>query len=141
MKLLRDLDLIRSFSDVRVSWSVNTLDEDFKDDMDKAVSIERRLSAIETFHKAVIMEYIREKYPQFVPLYHEIPMCNKLSPTAMSVISYSSKAISSFCAGRDTPPTTASSFSGGLCTHPYMVSATVCAPIRHNIILMIAINL
>ncbi len=115
--ILRDLDLIRSFPDARVSWSVNTLDEGFKDDMDRAVSIERRLSAMEAFHragvrttcfispifpgitdveaiirrtkgqcnliwlenlnlrgvyKAVIMEYIRERYPQFLSLYSEI---------------------------------------------------------------------
>lgn len=42
--ILRDLDLIKTFPDARVSWSVNTLDETFKDDMDKAVSIECRLA-------------------------------------------------------------------------------------------------
>lgn len=52
--ILRDLDLIRTFPDVRVSWSVNTLDEDFKDDMDNAVSIKRRLAAMQEFHKAGI---------------------------------------------------------------------------------------
>ena len=52
--ILRDLDLIKTFPDARVSWSVNTLDEAFKDDMDKAVSIERRLAAMEEFHKAEI---------------------------------------------------------------------------------------
>lgn len=41
--VLRDLDLIRTFPDARVSWSVNTLDEDFKNEMDCAVSIERRV--------------------------------------------------------------------------------------------------
>ena len=50
--ILRDLDLIRTFPDARVSWSVNTLDEAFKDDMDRAVSIERRLAAMEVFHRA-----------------------------------------------------------------------------------------
>lgn len=50
--ILRDLDLIKTFPDARVSWSINTLDEAFKDDMDKAVSIERRLSAMKAFHKA-----------------------------------------------------------------------------------------
>lgn len=115
--ILRDLDLIRTFSDARVSWSINTLDETFKKDMDKAVSIECRLAAMEAFHKAgvrttcfispifpgitdveaiirrakdhcnliwlenlnlrgsykaVIMEYIKEMYPQLLPLYQEI---------------------------------------------------------------------
>lgn len=115
--ILRDLELIKTFPDARVSWSVNTLDENFKNDMDKAVSIERRLKAMETFHNAgvrttcfispifpeitdvkaiikrvkkhcnliwlenlnlrdsykpVILNYIKEKYPHLLPLYHEI---------------------------------------------------------------------
>lgn len=52
--ILRDLDLIKTFPDARVSWSINTLDETFRQDMDAAVSIERRLSAMETFHRAGI---------------------------------------------------------------------------------------
>ena len=47
--VLRDLDLLKEMSkknNITVSWSINTLDEDFKDDMDKAVSIERRLEAM-----------------------------------------------------------------------------------------------
>lgn len=52
--VLRDLDLIKTFPGARVSWSVNTLDESFKDDMDKAVSIERRLAAMRVFHDAGI---------------------------------------------------------------------------------------
>lgn len=115
--ILRDLDLIKTFPDARVSWSINALDEAFKDDMDKAVSIERRLSAMKAFHKAgvrttcfispifpgitdvkaiieqakehcnliwlenlnlrgsykaVIMDYIKEKYPALLPLYQDI---------------------------------------------------------------------
>ena len=50
--ILQDLELIRSFPNARVSWSINTLDEGFKNDMDHAVSIERRLAAMETFHRA-----------------------------------------------------------------------------------------
>ncbi len=48
--ILRDFDLIKTFPNARVSWSINTLDEDFKDDMDKGVSIERRLEAMKAFH-------------------------------------------------------------------------------------------
>ena len=115
--ILRDLELIKTFPEARVSWSVNTLDENFKDDMDHAVSIERRLRAMKTFHqagvrttcfispifpgitdvkeivdrardscnliwlenlnlrgscKAVIMAYIRIKYPRLLPLYQNI---------------------------------------------------------------------
>ncbi|MGM9611712.1 MAG: radical SAM mobile pair protein B [Candidatus Woodwardiibium sp.] len=52
--ILRDLDLIKTFPDARVSWSVNTLDEDFKNDMDNAASIARRLAAMEAFYRAGI---------------------------------------------------------------------------------------
>ena len=52
--ILRDLDLIKTFPNARVSWSVNTLDERFKNDMDKGVSIERRLAAMKAFHDAGI---------------------------------------------------------------------------------------
>lgn len=115
--ILRDLDLIKTFPDARVSWSINTLDETFRDDMDKAVSIECRLAAMKAFYqagvhttcfispifpgitdvkaiieqakeqcnliwlenlnlrgsyKAVIMDYIKEKYPALLPLYQDI---------------------------------------------------------------------
>lgn len=46
--ILRDLDLIKWFPGVYVSWSLNTLDENFRKEMDRDVSIERRLSAMET---------------------------------------------------------------------------------------------
>lgn len=49
--VLRDLDLIRTFPSPLVSWSVNTLDETFKDDMDKAASIERRIAAMKKCHE------------------------------------------------------------------------------------------
>ena len=52
--ILRDLELIKTFPGARVSWSINTLDEAFKNDMDDAVSIKRRLSAMEAFHQAGI---------------------------------------------------------------------------------------
>lgn len=48
--ILRDLELIKTFPNARVSWSINTLDENFKNDMDKGVSIERRLAAMKIFH-------------------------------------------------------------------------------------------
>lgn len=50
--ILRDLDLIKSFPNARVSWSINTLDDTFRGDMDDAVSIERRLAAMKAFHDA-----------------------------------------------------------------------------------------
>ena len=50
--VLRDLDLIKSYPNARVSWSINTLDDSFRADMDNAVSIERRLAAMKAFHDA-----------------------------------------------------------------------------------------
>ena len=115
--VLRDIDLIKTFPDARVGFSINTLDESFKDDMDKAVSIERRLAAMKKLHdegirttcfispifpditdvvaiidrvkaqcnlvwlenlnlrgsyKGVILDYVREKHPELVPLYEDI---------------------------------------------------------------------
>lgn len=115
--VLQDMDLIQSFPDARVGFSINTLDETFKDDMDKAVSIERRISAMKQFHdagirttcfispifpgitdvpaiidrvkdqcnlvwlenlnlrgsyKMVILDYIKEKKPELLPMYQEI---------------------------------------------------------------------
>lgn len=115
--VLRDLELIKSFKNPRVSFSINTLDEDFRKDMDRAVPIKRRLEAMRRFYdegiittcfispifpqitnveaiinevqeychfiwlenlnlrggyKSVIMEYIRTKHPQLLPLYQEI---------------------------------------------------------------------
>ena len=52
--VLRDIDLIKKFPDARVGFSINTLDEDFRADMDQAVSIERRLAAMKKLHDAGI---------------------------------------------------------------------------------------
>lgn len=50
--VLRDLDIISTFPRARVAWSINTLDEKFRQDMDCAVSIERRLAAMKAFYDA-----------------------------------------------------------------------------------------
>ncbi len=50
--VLRDLDLIKTFPNARVSFSINTLDEDFRKEMDRGVSIERRLEAMRRFYEA-----------------------------------------------------------------------------------------
>ena len=52
--ILRDLDLIKQFPSAHVSWSINTLDESFRREMDRAVSIERRFAAMEQFYHAGI---------------------------------------------------------------------------------------
>ena len=50
--VLRDLNLIKTFPNARVSWSINTLDEDFRKEMDNGVSIARRLEAMKQFYDA-----------------------------------------------------------------------------------------
>ena len=52
--ILRDLDLLKSFKNIRVGFSINTLDEDFKNDMDNAVSISRRITAMKKLHEEKI---------------------------------------------------------------------------------------
>lgn len=49
--ILRDMELIRSFPNARVGFSINTLDEDFKNDMDRGVSIARRITAMKTLYE------------------------------------------------------------------------------------------
>ena len=115
--VIRDIDLLKEMGKVTVSWSINTLDEAFRADMDQAVSIERRLAAMKQVYdagirtvcfispvfpgitdfeaifqrakdqcdlvwlenlnlrggfKQEILDYIGEKYPHLVPLYHAI---------------------------------------------------------------------
>ena len=50
--VLRDLDLIKTFPEARVSWSINTLDEEFRKEMDNSVSIKRKIEAMKKFHEA-----------------------------------------------------------------------------------------
>ena len=55
--VLRDMDLLMEINRrnrLTVSWSVNTLDENFKNDMDSAVSIERRIAAMKKVYDAGI---------------------------------------------------------------------------------------
>ena len=52
--VVRDINLLKELGQVTVSWSINTLDEEFKKDMDNAVSIERRLSAMKQVYDAGI---------------------------------------------------------------------------------------
>ena len=52
--VVRDIDLLKELGQVTVSWSINTLDEAFKDDLDHAVSIRRRLEAMKRVYDAGI---------------------------------------------------------------------------------------
>lgn len=122
--VLRDIDLLRQFKDVTISFSINTLDEEFKNDMDNASSISSRLQAMETLYnegfkvvcfispifplitnvikiiervknivdfiwlenlnlrgdfKSTILDYIVDKYPEYLSTYNEIYKNNNLS--------------------------------------------------------------
>lgn len=49
--ILRDIDLLKKCTDLKVSVSVNTLDEDFRSDMDNASSIAERLDTLKKLHE------------------------------------------------------------------------------------------
>ena len=91
--VVRDLDLIKTFPEARVSWSINTLDEEFRKEMDNSVSIKRKIEDIKSIilktkdycnliwlenlnlrgdYKATILKYIKEKHSSLYPIYNEI---------------------------------------------------------------------
>lgn len=71
--ILRDLDLIKTFPKARVSFSINTLDENFRRDMDCAASIERRIAAMKAFHDAGV------RTTCFIsPIFPEITDCKEI---------------------------------------------------------------
>ncbi len=49
--ILRDIDLLKQIKNLTVSVSINTLDESFKNDMDKASSIKSRLNTLKYLHE------------------------------------------------------------------------------------------
>lgn len=52
--VLRDLDLLQKFDDVTIAFSLNTLDDTFRSDMDDAASVARRIDAMRVVHDADI---------------------------------------------------------------------------------------
>ena len=48
--ILRDLEILKQMKDLEVSISINTLDEEFKNDMDEASSIRERLKTLKILH-------------------------------------------------------------------------------------------
>ena len=52
--ILRDLDLLKRFSNLKVSFSINTLNESFQKDMDRASTIKERIMAMTELHNARI---------------------------------------------------------------------------------------
>lgn len=64
--ILRDLELIKSFKNLRISFSINTLDENFRKDMDRAVPIKRRIEAMRILYNEGITTtcFISPIFPQ-----------------------------------------------------------------------------
>lgn len=54
--MLSDVESLKQFKDISVAISVNTLDEGFKNDMDKASSNEAHMNTLKILHE---MEFIR----------------------------------------------------------------------------------
>ena len=52
--VVRDLDLIKTYPNPLIAWSIDSLDENFKKEMDHAPSIQRRIEALKTCHEAGI---------------------------------------------------------------------------------------
>ncbi len=48
--ILRDIDLLKEFKNLKVCLSINTLNERFKNDMDRASSIKERLETLKKLH-------------------------------------------------------------------------------------------
>ena len=49
--VLRDMDIIKQLNNVQVAISINTLDENFKNDMDNASPIKDRIETLKTLHE------------------------------------------------------------------------------------------
>lgn len=52
--IVRDLDLLQSIPGTHVTFSINTMDEDLRREMDRAVPIAKRIDAMRTLHDAGI---------------------------------------------------------------------------------------
>lgn len=50
--ILRDIDLLKQCKNLKVSVSINTLDEQFRKDMDNASSIAERLNTLKVLHES-----------------------------------------------------------------------------------------
>lgn len=123
--ILRDFELLKCFPQVEIAWSICTLDERFRYDMEPStIPISQRFAAMQFFHnqgfrtncfmapvfpvftdvfgiinqardkcseilmdplnlrcqnRNIIMNYVRQVFPQFAPLYHQIYNLNDQS--------------------------------------------------------------
>lgn len=75
--ILRDIDLLKQFKNLTVSMSINTLDENFKNDMDNASSISDRLRTLKNLHENGIYTvlFMSPIFPQ-ITNFREIIECS-----------------------------------------------------------------
>ena len=50
--ILRDMDLLKKFSSLKIAVSLNTLNEEFRSDMDKGSTVAERIETIKELHNA-----------------------------------------------------------------------------------------
>ena len=69
--VIRDIDLIKTFPNPLVSWSINTLDEHLKNDMDNAPSIEKKINAMKKIHEEGIRTtcFISPIFPEITDVF------------------------------------------------------------------------
>ena len=74
--IIRDIEILKCIKNLTVCFSINTLDETFKNDMDKASSIEDRIKSLKILK---ILEYIKNKHSNLYPLYKNIFIDNDIT--------------------------------------------------------------
>lgn len=79
--ILRDLDLLKSYQNLKVSFSINTLNESFRKDMDRASSIKERLRAMAELYHAGIYTVLFMS-----PIFPYITECKEIIDTTKDVV-------------------------------------------------------
>lgn len=79
--ILRDIDLLKRFKALKVSLSINTLDEDFRNDMDNASSITERLNTLKVLHENGIYTILFMS-----PIFPEITNYREIIETSSSFV-------------------------------------------------------
>lgn len=76
--ILRDIELLKQCRNLKVSMSINTLDEQFKNDMDHACSIAERLSTLKKLHENGIhtVLFMSPMFPELTD-FRKIIACSK----------------------------------------------------------------
>ena len=78
--MLKDIDLLKKIPNLSVGISLNTLDDGFRKDMESgAVSVQRRLKALETLHKEGVKTYLFIS-PIFPYITDIKAICDRVSP-------------------------------------------------------------